>query len=287
MRKLLVSLAVAGLAILTLPAASFGAATITGFKAKAVPIPKPGGGVYRHTGNCLGCGAAVEAEYTLAGSGYGATPQNPNGGIPPISQVNFYLPAGARLHAQGFAACSEATLRNIGPRGCPRRSVASPLGSVLGEVTFGNERVPELAELRAFFAPGGGLLFYTAGHSPVSLEIVSAGHFVNSHKRPYGLELVTPVPAVPTVPGAPLASVRKIKIKAGAAFKRGRRLISYGYMPTKCPRGGFPVKTEVTFGGSFGPGREFGIPAETRTATYKAPCPKRAHGARAHRARRR
>jgi hypothetical protein len=57
-------------------------------------------------------------------------------------------------------------------------------------------------------------------------------------------------------------------------------------MPTKCPRGGFPVKTEVTFGGSFGPGREFGIPAETRTATYKAPCPKRAHGARAHRARR-
>ena len=170
MRKLLVSLAAAGLAILTVPAATFGAATITGFKAKAVPIPKPGGGVYRHTGNCLGCGAAVEAEYTLAGSGYGATPQNPNGGIPPISQVNFYLPAGARLHAQGFAACSEATLRNIGPRGCPRRSVASPLGSVLGEVTFGTTRVPEETSLQGFFGPGNGLLFFTHGSSPVNLE---------------------------------------------------------------------------------------------------------------------
>ena len=288
MRKLLVSLALSALTFLTLPAASLGATAITSFKAKAVPIPRPGGGVFAHTGNCLGCGAAVEAEYTLSGSGYGVTAQNPNGGIPPISQVNFYLPTGARLHPQGFSACSEATLKNFGPSACPRRSVASPRGSVLGEVTFGNERVPETAELRAFFARGGGLLFYTAGHSPVSLEIVSSGHFVNTHRRPYGLELVTPVPAVPTVPGAPLASVRRIKVKVGAAIRRGRRIVSYGYMPKKCPRGGFPVKTEVTFGGSFGPGREFGIPAETRMATYRAPCPRRhAHGARAHRARRR
>jgi hypothetical protein len=144
---------------------------------------------------------------------------------------------------------------------------------VLGEVTFGSERVPEAAEVRAFFAPGGGLLFYTAGRSPVSLEIVSAGHFVNSHKSPYGLELVTPVPPVASVPGAPLASVRTIKIKVGAAIRMGRRLVSYGYMPRHCPRGGFPVRTEATFGGSF-PGRDFGIPAETVTATYRAPCPK-------------
>jgi hypothetical protein len=283
MRKLLVvSLALSALTLLTLPAASLGAAAIASFKAKAVSVPKPGGGVFPHTGNCLGCAAAVEAEYTLSGSGYGATAQNPNGGIPPISQVNFDLPAGARVRTQGFAVCSEAVLKNFGPSACPRGSVASPKGSVLGEVTFGNERVPETAELRAFFARGGGLLFYTAGHSPVALEIVSSGHLVNSHQRPYGLELVTPVPPVASVPGAPLASVRKIKVKVGAAIRRGHRIISYGYMPTKCPRGGFPVKTEVTFGGSFGPGREFGIPAETRTATYKAPCPRRAHGTRRH-----
>src|SRR5438046_10138943 len=63
MRKLLVSLALSALPLVTLPAASLGATAITSFKAKAVPIPKPGGGVFAHTGNCLGCGAAVEAEY--------------------------------------------------------------------------------------------------------------------------------------------------------------------------------------------------------------------------------
>jgi hypothetical protein len=149
------------------------------------------------------------------------------------------------------------------------------VGSVLGEVTFGTERVPEQAELRAFFAPHGGLLFYTAGHSPVALEIVSSGHYRNSHQRPYGLELETLVPPVASVPGAPLASVRTIKIKAGAAIRKGRSIISYGYLPSKCPKGGFPVKTEITFGGSFGPGREFGIPAQVHTATYRAPCPRR------------
>jgi hypothetical protein len=120
-------------------------ARISSFKAKAEPIPKPGGGTFPHTGNILGAPAAVQAEYTITGSGYGVTTQNPAGGIPPISHVN---------------------------------SVASPVGHALGEVTFGTERVPEEAELRAFFGPGGGLLFYVAGHSPVSLEFVSSGNYV-------------------------------------------------------------------------------------------------------------
>jgi hypothetical protein len=277
MRRTSILFTFAVLAVLSAPAAAAAlpSAHIAVFKAKAVAVPKPHGGSFAHTGNCLGCAAAVEAEYVIDGSGYGPTAQNPNGGIPPISQVNFYLPAGARISTRGFGTCSEATLKNVGPHGCRSTSVASPIGNVLGEVTFGTERVPEEAELQAFFAPGGGLLFYTAGHSPVALEIVSSGHFVNSHRAPYGMELITLVPPVPTVPGAPLASVHRIKIKVGAAFMRHHKLTSYGYMPRRCPHGGFPVKTEVTFGGSFGPEREFGLPAETQTATYRAPCPKK------------
>jgi hypothetical protein len=148
------------------------------------------------------------------------------------------------------------------------------VGNALGEVTFGTERVPEEAELRAFFAPGGGLNFYVAGHSPVSLEIISSGKYVNSGKPPYGLELETLVPAIATVPGAPLASTKTINIKVGAAIKKGKKVLPYGTLPKKCPKGGFPVKTEIIFGGSFGGEREFGLPAQTATATYKAPCPK-------------
>jgi hypothetical protein len=274
MRKRITCFTSLGLLIaLALPAFASAAPTVT-FKARAVPIPKPGGGTYRHTGNILGAGAALQAEFTIAGSGYGATPQNPAGGVPPLSGVNFYLPAGARINSHGFGSCSEATLKNIGPSGCKRNAVASPKGSALGEVTFGTERVPEQATLQGFFAPGGGLLFFVDGTSPVSLEFVSSGRYVNSGK-PYGLELQTQVPAIATVPGAPLASTRTINVKVGAAIKKGRRLISYGTMPRRCPRGGFPLKAELTFGGSFGGEREFGIPAETVTATYKAPCPPR------------
>jgi len=57
---------------------------------------------------------------------------------------------------------------------------------------------------------------------------------------------------------------------------KGGKPLSYGTVPPKgkCPKSGFPIKTEVTFGGQFGGEREFGIPAKTVTATFKAPCPK-------------
>jgi hypothetical protein len=276
MRGASICLAALGLIALTLPAVSTAAepsASITVFKVKVVPIPKPGGGAWPHTGNIAGAGAALEIEYQFEGSGYGTTPQNPKGSIPPISQVNFYLDAGAKLHPAGFGSCTEATLKNIGPSGCPSSSIASAVGRGLGEVTFGTERVPEEVELRAFFGEGG-LLFYTAGHSPTTLEIVSRGHWINSHQPPYGEELVLPVPPVPTVPGAALASVKTLHIKGGAALKKDGKLIAYGTVPTKC-KGGLPVKTEVTFGGQYGGEREFGSPAKTVTATYKAPCPKK------------
>jgi hypothetical protein len=237
--------------------------------AKAVPIPGfPG------TGNFYGKGADVEATVEVQGSGYGASPQNPAGGIPPLSAVNVYLPKGVKLHPEGFGQCNEATLQNIGPSGCPKTSVASPIGSVLGEVTFGSERVPEEATLQAFFGPGGGLLFFTNGTSPVSLEIVSAGKYVKSSGK-YSWELKTLVPPVATVPGAPLASARKIHLKVGAAIKKNGKVIPYGTVPKKgeCPKGGFFGKTEVTFGGSFGAGREFGIPAKTVTSVIRVPCP--------------
>jgi hypothetical protein len=256
------------------PCVATAAPTVT-FKAKAVPIPKPGGGTYPHTGNILGAGTAFQAEYAIEGSGYGATPQKPAGGIPPLSAVNFYSPAGVKLNYAPFGKCTEDVLKNTGPSGCPKSSVASPVGSALGEVTFGTERVPETATLQAFFAPGNSLLFYVQGSSPVSLEFVSGGTNVNSGQPPYGLELKTTVPAIATVPGAPLASTKIINIKVGAAVKKGKRLLSYITVPAKCPAGGFPVKSELTFGGSFGGEREFGIPAETVTVEYKLPCPKK------------
>jgi hypothetical protein len=247
-------------------------ASITTFTAKAAPIPKyeGGGGTWPNTGDCRGCGVAVEIDYEMAGEGYGAGAQNPKGGIPPISQVSLYLPAGVTLHPAGFGTCAEATLRESGPPGCPTSSIASTIGNELGEVTFGPERASEESELRAFLS-GGGLVFRTWGPRPVALEIVSSGHYVSA-SAPYGEELVWPWPAVSTVPGAPLATVSSIKDTLGAAIMTGATPISYFTLPTQCV-GGLPFKTEVTFGGMNGGGREFGIPPKTVTATYTAQCP--------------
>jgi hypothetical protein len=242
-------------------------------KVKAAAVPIPG---FPGTGNFYGKGADVEATLEITGSGYGASAQNPKGSVPPISAVNVYLPKGVKLHPSGFGTCAEATLKNLGPSGCPKSSVASPIGSVLGEVTFGTERVPENATLQGFFGPASSILFYTQGSSPVSLEVVSTGRFVRSSGK-YSWELKTLVPPVATVPGAPLASVSRIHIKSGAAYRSHGKVIPYGTVPQRgeCPKGGFFGKTEVTFGGTFGGEREFGIPAKTVTNVIRVPCPRR------------
>ncbi len=94
-------------------------------------------------------------------------------------------------------------------------------------------------------------------------EILSTGRFSRASK-PFGPKLTAVVPLVSTVPGAPYASVLSIKIKVGAAFMQGKKLISYGTVPTKCPKGGFPAKTELTF-----------LSGETSTISIKVPCPKK------------
>jgi hypothetical protein len=66
------------------------------------------------------------------------------------------------------------------------------------------------------------------------------------------------------VPGALDASFRGGVITVGAAYKRGKRTISYVTVPKTCPKGGFPMKAEVSFLG--------GAIAE---ASYTMPCPRK------------
>jgi hypothetical protein len=93
-------------------------------------------------------------------------------------------------------------------------------------------------------------------------EILASGSFKPGPGG--GPEFSAGIPLVETVPGAPYASVEFIKVKVGAAFKKGKKLISYGTIPKKCPKGGFPVKSELTFLG--------GVKVPV---SVKAPCPKK------------
>ncbi len=257
--SLVVGLACLAIAAVGLPGTALAAPNVT-VKAKILPVLKnpasPKGGSYPKTGNILGAGASVEAQMTISGTEYGGYPS-------PLTGVVVYLPSGTKLHPQGFATCSLAILESHEVQNCPKKSVASPKGEVLGVVSFGTTRVQEKATVQAFFTPGGNLGFYTEGREPTVLEILSTGKFSGA-SNPFSQKLTAVVPLVSTVPGAPYASVLSIKIRVGAAYMQGKKLVSYGTVPTKCPKGGFPAKTELKY-----------LSGETSTASIKVPCPKK------------
>jgi len=259
MRRASTCLAVLGLAVMALSGTASAAPTVT-FKAKAVPIPG-----FKNTGNIYGAGAAVEAEFHISGTEYG-------GYSPPLIGVNVYLPTGSKIHSAGFPTCPTNTIAvEHEPSKCPKLSKAGPVGTAQGFVVFGTERVPEEVTLESFYAPGG-LNVFVDGHTPASIEIASTGKYTKlSGGGGYGPELVSKVPLIETVPGAPDGSTSLIKLKVGSAIKKGKKTLYYGTMPKKgqCPKAGFNVKAELIFAGLGG------LVEQTVPVTYKAPCPKK------------
>ncbi len=255
-RSVLCCLALAGLA---LPVTATATPTVT-VKAKIVPIPvnpgSPKSPTYPGTGNILGAGAALEAEMSIAGTEYGGYPS-------PVTGIVVELPAGVKLHPQGFATCSLAILESHEVQKCPKKSIAGSKGEVQGVVSFGGTRVQETLTLQAFFAPGNKLAFFAEGRSPASIEILTTGGFTTA-PPPFGPKFSAAVPLVVTVPEAPYGSALSIRGVIGAAYKQGKKLISYGTVPKTCPKGGFKGKVEVTF-----------LSGETVTDEPTVPCPKR------------
>lgn len=229
--------------------------TITA-KATIVPIPinprTATGPTYPGTGDMLGAPAALEIEGKISGSEYGGFPS-------PLKQVKVFLPKGVKVSESGFARCSESILRASGPDGCPLRSIASAPGEATGAVSFGGERVHERVTVQAFFNSGGGLIFSIVGTTPVSLEEFATLAFANG---PAGQIATAEIPLIETVPGALAASAEQFKIKLGAAFKKGKKLVSFGTVPNTC-KNGFTAKVEVSF-----------YSGETVPLSVTVPCPK-------------
>lgn len=220
---------------------------------KTTPIPIPG---FPGTGDILGAGAEVEAQVTISGTEYAGSPS-------PLVWAAFYAPAGVRITPNTFPTCAPSLLEANGAEGCPKKSRAGPIGEGLGVVSFGNERVNEKVSIQGFFAPAGGLTFYVEGRTPTSFQILEKAHWVTA-AAPYGSELIVEVPLVETLPGADDASILSFNVKIGAAYRKGKKTVSYITLPKRCPRGGAPAKAELKF-----------LSGETVTVAYKQPCPRR------------
>jgi len=242
-------LALSLLAVLVFAPAAPAAPTAT---LKVKPLSIPG---FPETGDFLGAGFEVETQATISGTEYGGFPS-------PLTGINFYTPIGVKITPEGFATCAATLLEATGPEKCPKNSSAGPVGIGLGVVAFGDEEVHEQVSIRSFFAETG-LVFYVEGSTPVSLQFVEKAHYVTA-APPFGKELIIEVPLVETVPGALDASVTGFKVRVGAAYRKGRRTISYITQPKRCPKEGLPVKMELKF-----------LSGATTTAEEKVPCPKK------------
>lgn len=193
----------------------------------------------------------------------------------PLSGVVAYLPAGLRLDVRGMSTCEITKLETDGPRGCPAESRVG-FGGGVGEVDLGGMNVKEPYTLDFFLAPREhghlALLIYANATSPAPVTLVLTAREVPA-PRPYGFGLAVDVPSVSSVPGAANASVESSYVSLGsphAAYYRTihghRKLVHLKGLiaPTRCPRGGFPFETIVTFEDH-----------TTSTGSYLFPCPGR------------
>jgi hypothetical protein len=254
-RTLLAAALVALLACACLPAAA-GAAQEVKLHASLTP-------------ERLGAGTTIAFAFTVSTT---------TGHVPsPLTGVELLYPAnlGLATSGLGLATCTAQTLEELGPEGCPSESQMG-YGTGLVEVPFGPEILQETATTRVFMANLNeghlGLVFYAVGETPVAAEIVFPG-LVLPASDPYGGDLSTTIPLVPTLPGAPDAAVVKLSTTIGPEHLtyyervRGRYLPYHPrgiVLPRTCPRGGFKFAARFTFQDT--------THAAARTAV---PCPRR------------
>ena len=239
------------LAVFGLPTVA-SAATVTGVKASIRPIPG-----FPETGNILGAGALVEIEGKLEGN------ELP-GGLPlQTRRLVVYFPAGTKIDPTGFPTCTVAKLEQVGPEGCPKQSrIANGTVGVADQIGSG-EATREEGALEIFITPHNGVVAYANAASPISAQIVIPAHWETT-PAPYGPKLTFEIPLVDSVPGALPVSGTSLHVKAGAAIRKNGKTYYYGRVPTKCPKGGFPGKGEVTLEGG-----------QNIVTMVKVPCPTR------------
>ena len=132
-------------------------------------------------------------------------------------------------------------------------------GSGLVQVPFGDGLIQEGVRLTTFMAPlrAGhlGLLFYADAPGPISAEVIFYG-VVLPALRPFGGDLTTAVPLVPTLPEAPDAALAKFSTTLGPErityweYAKGHYIPYHPrgiLLPRECPRGGFQFAAAFAF----------------------------------------
>lgn len=197
----------------------------------------------------------------------------------PLKVIELRYPRhlGIATSGLGLSTCRPAQLIGHGPPGCPSTSVMGH-GTGLVEVPFGAGLIREGVRLTTFMAPLHeghlGLLFYVEAERPVAAELVFPGIVLPS-AAPFGGDLATSVPLVPTVPEAPDAVLAQFATTIGPEHITYWEYSRHNYipyhprgilLPKHCPRGGFQFAATLAFYDG----------AQTSSHAV-VPCPRRRH----------
>jgi len=192
----------------------------------------------------------------------------------PIIKTTVLGPAGLAVDVEGVGICNPVKLEiELEPKACPTDSKAG-FGGGTGVLELAKEIIKEPFTLNFFRGPNEDghlvLLAYLNAVEPVSVQLVLKAQVVQEPK-PYGLGFTFVVPLIPTLPGATDASAEEIFITLGApnaAYYKtihGKRTLFHVkgiIVPKKCPHGGFPYETQISF-----------ADGTTNTVKGTIPCP--------------
>lgn len=168
----------------------------------------------------------------------------------PLTSVALHFPPGLSYatSALGMAECSERKLEASGLAGCPENSIIGD-GTAAVRVPFGAGTLKERVDLTLLVGRSEGeeqeILYYAVGTVPVISELVFRGEIGTAAA---GNAMLTHMPAITTLPGAPNASVISLESRIGppgltytrTAHHRQIRYHPRGMiLPRTCPRNGY------------------------------------------------
>ena len=158
------------------------------------------------------------------------------------------FPAGLNFEIPVLRSCDATVLLTRGVRGCPALSEIGH-GQALVEGNLGALPTFEEVKLWAFLGPLRNLQptfeILATGHTPLAVQMVLTATALPA-RAPYGEALAMTVPAVPTVPGEPDASVISFSLTIGTGGRRGRHAATVE-VPSNCPPGGLPFAAAFTY----------------------------------------
>lgn len=200
----------------------------------------------------LGVGTTIIFSFQIS-TAHGRVP-------PPLVGMDLQYPANIGLVTSGLGltTCSTVTLEVLGPEGCPPNALMG-YGSAQVEIEVGRQIIREPGSITTWMAPvkNGhlGLLFFALGQTPVRAELIFASEVLEA-PPPFGGNLRTHIPIIPTWPDAPDAAVVQMRATIGPMHityyrhEHGRRTPYHPTglrLPDSCPSKGFPFAATFAF----------------------------------------